>query len=291
MKIKEALAMFITQLEANGRSLHTVKQYVRHIRLFSRWAHEDRLCDDVSLITHEDIARFFVSPVAKLRPDGKAKKSTSINALRSSLRGFFQYLHQAGYTNQDPTRLLKRAACGTPPPRSLSGDEKIRLIDAVSSKIGFHAQRDAVLFQLMLATGIRLSSALALNVEDVDLDNGEFQITMKGDRQAYVYLNSEIQGHLEAFIARKTAGPLFTSINGTRLSHRHVQRRFSQWLQTAGITRPASLHSCRHFFASRLYQRTGDIFLVQSALHHRSITSTLVYAQNDDTKLKAAIQA
>jgi len=290
MKIEDALAMFITQLEANGRSFHTVKQYVRHIRLFSHWAHEDRLYEDVSLISHEDIARFLISRMAKLRPDGDMKKAATMNALRSSIKGFFQYLHQAGYINQDPTILIKRATCGTPPPRILSSDDKTRLMNALSSKIGFHTERDAALFQLMLDTGIRLSSALALNIEDINLDQGEIRIWMKGDQYGHVYLNSELQSQLKSFIAEKTTGPLFTCLNSKRLSQRHVQRRFSMWLKKAEITRSASCHSLRHTFATRLYQRTGDVFLVQSALHHRSITSTLIYAQKDESRLKAALQ-
>jgi len=291
MQIKDALEKFTTQLEADGRSRHTVMQYLRHIHLFGRWMREDGLCDDVYAVTHEDVARFLVSPVAKLRPDGGIKKAVSMNALRSSLKGFFRYLHQAGYITENPTRLTKRAVCGTPPPRVLNDDEKNRLMSAMDSKIGFHAERDHTLFNLMLATGIRLSSALALNIEDINLEQGDVRISMKGDKLGRVYLNHEIQSQLKLFIVEKASGPVFTNINGHRLSHRHVQRRFSQWLKTAGITRPASPHSCRHFFASKLYMETQDIFLVQSALHHRSITSTLIYAQMDNRRLRDAVSS
>jgi len=291
MQIKEALEKFTTQLEADGRSRHTVMQYLRHIRLLGRWMREDGLCDDVYAVTHEDVARFLVSPVAKLRPDGGIKKAVSMNALRSSLKGFFRYLHQAGYITENPTRLTKRAVCGTPPPRVLNDDEQTRLMNAMSKKIGFHAERDHLLFQLMLATGIRLSSALTLNIEDVDLDQGEVQIMMKGNRQEHVYLNNEIQSQLKLFIAEKASGPVFTSIHGHRLSQRHVQRRLSIWLKIAGINRPASVHSLRHTFATSLYQKTGDIFIVKQALNHRSITSTLIYAQMDNRRLRDAVSS
>jgi integrase/recombinase XerC len=57
----------------------------------------------------------------------------------------------------------------------------------------------------------------------------------------------------------------------------------------AGITRPLSTHSLRHTFATRLYRKAGDLFLVQRALGHRQITTTEIYAQVSDDSLKCAI--
>ena len=68
-----------------------------------------------------------------------------------------------------------------------------------------------------------------------------------------------------------------------------MHRRRSRWLEKAGIKRPASPHSLRQSFATDLYQRTGDVLLVKEALHHRSITSTLVYARVDEERSKRAM--
>lgn len=292
MKIQEALQKFLLQLEADGRSCHTIQQYKRHVRLFSHWACEDGLCGDVSKITLEDIARFLTSPQARTRPDGGVKKATSTNCLRTSLKGFFSYLHQAGYIAQDPTRLTRRAICGTPPPRALSKAEKDRLLDALLQGEGFEAERDHALFHLMLATGIRLGSAVSLDVEDVDLDSGTLQIReAKGNRSERVFLGKRIREHLRRYIGDRRSGPLFTGHSGERLSSRHVQRRFALWLNRAGITHQASVHSLRHTFANDLYQRTRDVFLVKEALQHRSILSTLIYARMDENRLRAALQA
>jgi site-specific recombinase XerD len=57
----------------------------------------------------------------------------------------------------------------------------------------------------------------------------------------------------------------------------------------AGITRPFSIHSLRHTFATRLYRQTGDLYLVQRALGHRQITTTEVYAKVSDEALRAAV--
>ncbi len=142
----------------------------------------------------------------------------------------------------------------------------------------------------MLATGLRLGSALAIDADDVDLEQGEIRILRaKGGREERVYLGVGIQGHLTAYLGNMTAGPLFRSAGGKRLAARQAQRRFQLWLKLARIERPFSPHSLRHTFATGLYRRTGDIFLVKQALHHRSIASTLIYARMNDDKLREAI--
>lgn len=292
MEIQEALQKFLLQLEADGRSCHTIRQYERHMRLFSNWAREDGPCSDVSEISHEDIAWFLTSPQARTRPDGGLKKATSCNALRTSLKGFFQYLHIAGFIAQDPTRLTRRAICGTPPPRFLSEEERERLLQVLGEGISFEARRDHALFHLMLATGIRLGSAISLNVQDIDLERGELWLqTSKGNRSEKIFLSRDIQSHLREFIGERKSGPFFQGRSGQRLSSRHVQRRFALCRKKAGITRPASVHCLRHSFATNLYNRTQDIFLVKEALHHRSILSTLVYARCGEDRLRLALQA
>lgn len=62
------------------------------------------------------------------------------------------------------------------------------------------------------------------------------------------------------------------------------------WCRRAGIRR-ASPHSLRHTFALRILRKTGDLSIAQLALAHRSITSTVVYAQADDSSLRAALSA
>ena len=58
MTIDDGLARFLVQLEADGRSPHTIKQYGRHIRLFAAWWREVGHSGAIDRISHEDIARF-----------------------------------------------------------------------------------------------------------------------------------------------------------------------------------------------------------------------------------------
>jgi site-specific recombinase XerD len=156
LHIEDALERFLLQLEADGRSPHTTGQYARHVRTLARWARDVGHGGDVAAVSHEDVARFLASPQARDSARGGAKRATTVNALRGSLRGFFRYLHEAGHVPQDPTRLVRRALCGRPPPKTLSEPEQERLLFTLANADGPEGQRDSAMFHLMLATGLRV---------------------------------------------------------------------------------------------------------------------------------------
>lgn len=112
---------------------------------------------------------------------------------------------------------------------------------------------------------------------------------MKGGRRDTVFLNSAICAHLRRYIGDRTAGPLFAGRGSQRVCTRHVQRRLAGWLRRAKIATPASPHWFRHAAAMRIYRTTKDLAVVQAALCHRSITSTLVYARVDAGRVRAAM--
>jgi site-specific recombinase XerC len=289
MTIADALDRFLVQLHADGRSQHTIGQYRRHVAALTRWLAASGHPVEVGALDHETVAGFLASPAARSRPDGSGKKATSVNALRTSLRVFCAYLHRAGYLTQDPGRLVKRALCAGGPPKALSPEEQERFLATLGAATGPEAERDHAIFHLMLGSGIRLSAAIGLDVDHLDLAAGEATIRTKGDRTERVFLGKEVCEHLRRFVGDRTTGPIFTAGGGRRVSNRHIQRRFVQWLGKADIRRPLSPHSMRHRFALDLYGRTGDVLLVKEALHHRSIASTMVYAWTSAERLKAAL--
>ena len=290
MRIEDALARYVTQLEADGRSPHTIHQYQRHIGLVVSWLRERGNEAAVDEIDHETLALFLASDAARTRPDGRPKQANSTNALRTSLRTFFRYCHDAGYTRSNPARLVRRALCGSPPPRAMSDEEQGRLLQALAAGVGPEAERDRALFTLMLGSGIRLGSALALEARDVDLERGELVLRRtKGDVPTSLPLSRAVHEHLRGWINGRGDGPLFTGRNGRALCARHAQRRLAIWCQRAGLERRISPHDLRHSFAIRLYRRTRDLLLVQQALRHRSIVSTTVYARIDEGRLRTAM--
>ncbi len=292
MLLEDALARFLLQLQADGRSPHTVRQYQRHVRVLARWVADVGHGGEIGALGHEDVARFMAAPCARQRPDGRDKRATSVNALRTSVRCFFGYLHDVGLLATNPARRLRRARSSPPPVRGMPDDDLQRLMATLKAADGPAARRDLAIVRLLAESGMRLGSAVALNVEDLDLDAGEARPRCcKGDGRQTVLLPRELCEHLRDYLDDRAKGPLFPGRGAQRVSTRHVQRRIALWLERAGVSQRATAHSLRHRFAIRLYQRTGDIYLVQQALGHRSIASTTVYAKADRSRLASAIGA
>ena len=282
MRVLTVLDHYIRQLQADGRSLHTVRQTQRHVGLLDRWLAAEKRTRDVRRVTHLDVAAFLTSKAATCRPDGVTKRATSANALRSSVRTFFTYANAAGYAPRNAAALVRRAKCASPPPRALPEPDCRRLIATLAASDDEHAERDHVLFRLLLTTGLRIGTALALETRDVDQEAGDLTLRRaKGDRPDRVTVPRSLRRLLRAYVARCGDGPLFTGHGGLPMTARHAHRRLGRWLGEAGIERRVGPHALRHSFAMRVYRETGDLLAVRDGLRHRSIASTCIYAHRD----------
>ncbi|HEX5050424.1 MAG TPA: tyrosine-type recombinase/integrase [Planctomycetota bacterium] len=288
MQLQEALQAFLLQLSADGRSPHTIGQYRRHGTALATWLAATGTSTTVAKLTPDLLARFFAADAAKNSCRGGAKKAVSLNAMRTSIRCFASHLHQSGLVATNPARLLRRARCAPPPPRALHPDEQARLLKVLANARGPEAERDRMLVELLLGTGVRIGSALALDIGDIDFAHGEIALRQtKNDRPATAVLPSALAKKLKAFVGKRADGPLFLA-GDRRVSTRHAQRRLAGWLAKAGIV-GRSAHSLRHCFAASLLARTGDLRLVQAALNHASIVSTTIYTLVDRARLRAAV--
>ena len=287
VSIGEALAAFVEQLHADGRASHTIAQYERHVRLLDR-----AIRAPVSSITPQHLAAFLNSDLAKKTPDGREKRATSMNALRTSLRMFFGFLYASGFIATNPARLIKRARCGRRPPRSISDEDVQAICTLVRASVSAHARRDAALLTLLLDTGLRISSALSLDIEHVDFERHEARIEdLKNDRRETIHLTSGALNAIRTCAGARTRGPVFLTNQGERMSVRHARRVIATMGKMSGLASPIAPHMLRHTFATRLLQQTGDLGLVQAALLHQSAASTMVYLTPHAARVRNAMDA
>ncbi len=293
MRLSQATTHFTRQLAANGCSVHTQKAYARDLAAFARWLGRD---GSLSAIKHDDLARFLISDEVLNTLDGQPRKPITINRTKSALRSFFQFCVESGWIKENPARLIRSAPAAAKEPSTLTDDEIRRLRAVLAENKGQFAARDRLIFEIMLGTGIRLGSLVGLNVGDIDLQTGTLHIRAKGGAQERAFLDSGLAAMLASHLGESAAEakrggnlPLIRSKSGRRLGGRQIQLNFARWVRLAGISRPFSVHSLRHTFATHLYQKTGDLYLVQRALGHRQITTTEIYARVSDDRLRRAV--
>jgi integrase/recombinase XerC len=293
MRLSEAIPHSDRQLAANGRSAHTLAAYLRDLRALSRWLGEN---PELAAITPDHLARFLISDMVLCTPTGQPRAAISVNRTKSALRSFFAFCVEAGFLGENPARLIRSSPARAKEPSTLEAEEIERIRAVLAEKTDTLAERDRLIFELLLGTGIRLGSLVGLNRGDVDLQTATLHIHAKGGGRERVFLNPNLVAmlarHLGESATQANTGrdtPVFRSKSGRRLGARQIQLNFARWLKQAGISRPYSIHSLRHTFATRLYRKTGDLYLVQRALGHRQITTTEVYAKVSDDAVRAAV--
>lgn len=288
MKLSTAIRRFDDQMRADGKAQLTREAYLRDLRLLSNWIGGKTTIEKIAPRT---LTQFINSKTFSRTQAGRPKATISLNRSKSSIRVFFQFLVDAGYLKQNPARLVRLARTRPKPPRPMSQAEVKKLLSTIRKHKNPLAQRDHVIFSLMLGTGIRLGSLVRLSVEDVNLTAGTLSIRAKGGVEQSVYLNpalkKQLRRHVKGLDDSSTA--LFCSRSGRRLQARQVQLRFGKWLKEAGVKKH-TVHSLRHTFGTMLYRQTSDIYLVQKLLGHSSPATTQRYAQITDRDLRAAVR-
>ena len=177
----------------------------------------------------------------------------------------------------------------------LTGEEKRRLLKTLGVRTD--DRRAYAMYDLMLATGLRLAETVNLSVGDIQ-GRTKLEILGKGAKVREIPLNKAIQEHLAAFLRWKAwkqeslepDAPLFVSRNHRRLSPRQVQRDLAKWLQLAGIEGHYSPHALRHTVGTELMRKTGNIRLVQEYLGHADISTTQVYTHVTKEQLVGAAE-
>ena len=294
MNLKQAIGGFERHLEANGYSWHTRRAYRCDLEgLLSFFEGKN---PGVRKISARHIADFLNSRHALLGPTGHRRAPGAINRVRASLRSFFGWLCDTGQMGANPAAALRPRPPYPEVPRILSKTEESRLLITLRNARDPLGLRDRIMVEMLLATGMRISELVGLNCGDVDLHTSTAIIKSKGGPVQMRHIRQGVLRHLARYIRWRQGLPqasaaLLTGSNGRRITARHFSRRLKSWLRQAGIEDKISPHTFRHTLASRLLTLTGNLRLVQQALGHKSISSTVRYTQVPTEALKAALEA
>jgi integrase/recombinase XerC len=274
-----AVAQYLQHLAAERRlSLHTVEAYQRDL------ANLIRLVDDRPLaeLTVTDIR----GAIVKLR--SQSLSAASVARQLSSWRGFYTFAcRRLGYAS-NPCIGLRPPKAAKSLPQILSPDVCTQLLDNPdAAENDTLAARDRAMFELFYSSGLRLAELVGLDLNDVNLQSGEAQVTGKGRKTRIVPVGQQALAAIAAWLpqrlslVRDNTPALFISQRGNRLTPRSVQLRLNRWAAQAGLGQHVHPHMLRHAFATHVLQSSGDLRAVQEMLGHASISTTQVYTHLD----------
>lgn len=164
------------------------------------------------------------------------------------------------------------------------------------------AERNKVMVKLMLDSGLRLEETIQLKWKHIDLLSGKLHVVEgKGAKDRILWLGEEMlvllrnwkERQIEEIKKRKTEilpELVFTTLKGGQLNDRNVRRMVTKYSKKAGITKNISPHTMRHTFATDLYRDTKNIRLVQKALGHSDLSTTMIYTHIVDDELENAMK-
>lgn len=270
------LEAYLRELLAMGnRSPHTIRNYRNDIGHWLRWCRE-REREPLAVSRHD-----FREYLAGLREAGIVP--ASITRRTSTVHGFYKYLLREGATGRD---LLHGIALPKKPkrlPKVLDPRIVAALLEAPDPATP-RGLRDRAILELLYGSGVRISELEAIDLGQLDLDNGAAVVRGKGAKERVVLFGRPAVAAVEAYLregrprlATGAERALFLNRFGKRLSRRAVQLLVAEYARKAGIPEDVHPHLLRHSFATHLLDGGADLRIVQDLLGHSSATTTQIY--------------
>ncbi len=256
--------------------------------------------DDIAAVGEQDVAGF----LARLRRgDDEHPALSASSAARAvvAVRGLHRFCLREGSISTDvaagirPPRPPKRL------PRALPVSDVSAILDAAGAPGTALAMRDRALLEMLYGTGARISEAVGLDVDDIELtDAAVVRLRGKGGHERVVPVGSYAVAAVDAYFVRARphlaavgAGTpsVFLNARGGRLSRQSAWTILAGAAERAGVHADVSPHTLRHSFATHLLDGGADVRVVQELLGHASVTTTQVYTLVTVDKLREVYAA
>ena len=268
--------------ERKKASPNTLSSYLRDIRQYLAWLSEEGLTPEQA--AQSDVERYIKALT------GKGKSAATVTRSLASLKSFYTYLLGAGRVLVNPAKVERKL------PHILTAKEVELFLeqpDASDAK----GCRDRAMLELLYATGIRVSELIGLNLDNVNLSASFIRCSSRGKERIiplYPAAVRALQDYLEhvrpQVIEHMDEKALFVNMNGERMSRQGFWKIIKHYQETAGIQKDITPHTLRHSFAAHLLENGADLHSIQEMLGHADISSTQIYAQLVNQKLKDVYQ-
>lgn len=273
---------------------------------------------DLAQLTQSDLTAYveYLTFYYKNEPDGElpvkalTNHDLAIKRKLCSIRSFYDYLFKNQRIPANITTLVPLPKIHEKPIIRLTLDEMNRILEQAATGEGLTkkqkeyqkltARRDYALLSLFLGTGIRVSECVGMNISDVNLEDNAFLVTRKGGNQVVLYFPPEVAEALAEYLSERERidalpgheDALFLSMQKRRITQRAVQNLVKKYASVAAPLKPKiSPHKLRSTFATNLYNKTGDIYLVADVLGHSSVDTTRKhYADMTDARRRMAAE-
>jgi integrase/recombinase XerC len=287
--LAEALAGYEDHLRGQrDLSEHTVRGYVTD----AVWL-LDHLARRGGGQVHELDLAALRSWLAQGRTRGHSRATTARHA--ASARSFTAWLRRAGLLPEDVGLRLVSPKAHRTLPGILAPDQARAVVDSTAGAEEPVGLRDAVVLELLYASGIRVSELVGLDVDDVDRGRRLLRVLGKGRKERSVPYGVPAERAIDAWLTRgrpalatPDSGPaLLLGLRGRRLDAREARRAVHTAVAAAPGAPDVGPHGLRHSAATHVLEGGADLRSVQELLGHASLATTQIYTHVTVERLRA----
>ena len=283
--LESALRGYLDHLTVErGLAPNTLASYRRDLRRYLAHLEASGVTEPAA-VTEGHVSSFLVA-LREGDEDHPPLAATSAGRAVVAVRGFHRFLLREGAVTTDAARGVRPPPPPKRLPKAISVEEVAALLDAAGEDETPRAVRDRALLELLYGCGARISEAVGLDLDELDLEQGVVLLVGKGSKERVVPVGSYAREAVRAYLVRarpalaaagKGSPALFLNSRGGRLSRQSAWTALRAAAKRAGITREVSPHTLRHSFATHLLDGGADVRVVQELLGHASVTTTQVY--------------
>ena len=274
---KYEIANYLEYLDKiRGLSKNTTLSYKRDLEKFGSFLLKEKISTYEEI--NSDICSRWIGDLYLNEIDAK-----SIQRHISSLKGFFSFLIKNNIVINSPMSNIVSPKATKKLPNVLSPEE-IEILVSFSPK-STQDFRDIAIIELIYSSGLRVSEATNVKLEDFEDNRNFLRVLGKGSKTRLVpvgqYANDAISAWLEKRNSiRSESKYLFLNLRGKKISTRSVQERIRKISVIQGLP-PVNPHMLRHSFATHLLESSGDLRSIQELLGHSSLSTTQIYTKLD----------
>jgi integrase/recombinase XerD len=222
------------------------------------------------------------SYLLKLREKRYAVATTARKV--ASAKSFFKFMVDSGRMRENPTQNLPSPQVSKHALRFLSPSEYQKLLAEPAKLSSPEAKRDAVMLELLYATGVRISELVSLNVKNIDLERNCVHIDSKRqvpfDQRLSLILGNFLRSDRLDLLYDEREEALFLNRRGKRLTRQGFWQIIKGYASKAGLGGKVTPQTLRHSFARRKLQNGIELRQLQQLLGHAYISSTRIYKQS-----------
>ena len=270
----DAFLQYLTQNK--GYSQNTVSAYRNDLTQMAAFITAEQ--EKGIIKSYDDLLKSYL---LKLREKRYSVATTARKV--ASAKSFFKFMVNSGRMRENQTQNLPSPKVSGHALSFLSSSEYQKLLAEATKLSTPEAKRDAVMLELLYATGLRISELVSLNVKNIDLGQNCVHVNSKRrvpfDHRLRLILGNFLRNDRLDLLYDEREEAIFLNRRGKRLTRQGFWQIIKGYASRAGLGSKVTPQALRHSFARRKLQSGTELRQLQKLLGHAYISSTRVYRQ------------